>query len=268
LLFANWKIDSEANHEKARGFVEKALQLDRDLAEAHATMGLVLGNDWNIKGMEVELEKAITLKPSYASAHLWYSYLMVAELKWEDAYIHIKRAVELDPFSQITHHALAFIYSAKQDWQGAIEANKRVIELDPATFLAATAHLSSAWALGKMRNLGEARREAGLGVLQLESSYPYVGKSVEGALAYLENDKAKVRDLLPELEEHVSEITPSALDIAQFYFYLGEKDKGFEWLEKALERREDVVYAKINEFLGEVRDDPRYLSLLKRVGLG
>jgi adenylate cyclase len=99
LLSANWGIDLVSNHERAATMLARALQLDRDLAEAHATKGLLILRDFKLREAAEEFKTAIALKPSYAPAHQWYSQVLFAEQRWDDCFKEIETAVELDPFS-------------------------------------------------------------------------------------------------------------------------------------------------------------------------
>jgi hypothetical protein len=78
------------------------------------------------------------------------------------------------------------------------------------------------------------------------------------------------RELLPECETHVGEENGviDACEIASYYFYLGENEKGFEWLERSYSRREvSLLWITVLPDFDRVRTDPRYLDLLKRLGL-
>ncbi len=87
---------------KAKSFALRALEMDDGLAEAHASLGLVLCNhDWDFDAAEREFKRAIELNPSYASAHQWYAIFLVFMRRDLDAYDEIKRASELDPLSPI-----------------------------------------------------------------------------------------------------------------------------------------------------------------------
>jgi hypothetical protein len=73
---------------------------------------------------------------------------------------------------------------------------------------------------------------------------------------------------VPELETYPKETGADAFDIADFHFFLGDVDKGFEWLERAYSKREwRLLRIQFDWFLDGVRTDPRYLDLLKRLGL-
>jgi len=87
--------------------------------------------------------------------------------------------------------------------------------------------------------------------------------------ALVRGDKETVRRLLPELEACPEETGASATEISGFHFFLGDVDEGFEWLEQAYSNREEgLLNIQWDCFLDGVRSDPRYLDLLKRLGLG
>ena len=266
LLGFNYGIDTRGNHEKAKNEVATALDLDKDLAEAHATRGLVLHHDYDFKRAEEEFKKAIELKPSYATAHQWYFHVLQAELRWDEALMQIERAVELDPFSQIINLNHADYYDSTKNYDKAIELGRKAVELDPNF---ATAHLQLAAMYAKAKRLDDARREAKIGVDLLQGTYPKISERFETFLAFIGKDEEIVRRLLPRLEATFGEpLGASASEIAGYHVFLGEVDTGFEWLEKSYSIKESELLGIIfDESFDPVRKDPRFQNLLKRLGL-
>ena len=276
-VLSNLGIDSGANHQKAKTAVAKGLELDEDLAEAHATRGLIFVHEFSLGEAEEEFRKAIELKPSYAPAHHWYFRLLLGKERWDEALKQIERAVALDPFSQIINLNHAHYYRRRGDYDKALELYKKAVELDPNF---AMAHYDLAVIYGMMKRSADMRREAkiaiergareakiavGLG----RAPYHRPVKILDVLVAYFDDDKEKVGKLLPELEANFGEpLAISALQAAGLHFYLGENEKGFEWLEKSYSRKEDdLLYIRTDELFDGIRDDPRYQNLLKRIGL-
>jgi TolB-like protein/Flp pilus assembly protein TadD len=266
---SNWGIDLEAGIERVKTMVAKSLELDPGLAEAHATKGSSLLDEYDLHQAEEEFKRAIELKPSYAIAHSWYFMLLSFQLRWDEALQQIEKALELDPLSPVINFNHGGFYWARRDYGRAIEPMKRAAELG-FTF----GHGLMGYAYGKMKMFDDMRREYATHVELLQSSSPIARMAADADIAYLEDDKQTIRRLLPELETHFQNagtqlLRSGAVWIAGFYFYLGEKDKGFEWLERSYSRREffllEITYDP--QFDG-VRTDPRYLDLLKRAGLG
>jgi hypothetical protein len=118
------------------------------------------------------------------------------------------------------------------------------------------------------------RREFAAYVELEKGSFPLARVITDFDTAYWENDRQTCRNLLHQAETLLGKETllvafPSALMIAVSYFGLGENDKGFEWLERSYSRREDLLPTiKFEPELDGVRNDPRYLDLLKRLGQG
>ncbi|HME18609.1 MAG TPA: adenylate/guanylate cyclase domain-containing protein, partial [Nitrososphaerales archaeon] len=148
VLTTNFGLDAVENSRKAGEMVAKALELDPDLAEAHATRGVSLMTQFDLRGAEEEFRRAIELKPSYVSAHQWYCQLLIAQLRWDEAVSHIEKAAELDPFSHVVCLVHTFLYEAKRDFQAALGMAKKAIQLNPDD---PSSHYELAWICGKLK---------------------------------------------------------------------------------------------------------------------
>jgi TolB-like protein/Tfp pilus assembly protein PilF len=265
-LGVNFRIDRDANLRMAKALVTRALELDPGLAEAHATMGHILALELNIRQAEDELMKAIKLKPSYSAAHLWYSIdVLLRRLRWVEALVEIEKAVELDPLSSVINTNYARYYNSRRDYAKALEICNRVAAVDPNYF---EAHLMMAIICGRTKNYDDMKREFATSVELALDTYPLVKTWTDASAARLQDDKQTVRRLLPELETHLQETFAVAYDIACLYFFLGEKDRGFEWLNRSCSAREfSLVGVAFDPDLDGVRNDPRYLDLMKTLSL-
>jgi adenylate cyclase len=262
ILRTNWGLDPETNLENAKVSVAKALKLDPGLSEAHATKGVINEQVYEFRAAEEEYRKSIELKPSYASAHQWYAYLLRSQLRWNEDQKQIEKALELDPLSPMINFNHGGHYVAKRDYGNALGPLRRAAELQLVP-----AHMLLAVAYGRMKMFDDMRREAAIFVELVEDSYPLVRKGMDAFIAYNEDDSQALRNLLPLLETHLQESMTDAYGIACFYFYLGDNDKGFEWLERSYSKREaSLARIKYDWDLDGVREDPRYLDLLKRIG--
>ena len=263
MLRSVWNIDREENLVKAKAMLEKALQIDSTLAEAHTTLGFVYNQEYDLRRAEEEYRRAIELKPSYATAHQWYFWVLLDELRLDEALKEIEKAVELDPLSGLIINNLGQYYYSRRDYQNAAEKFKIGVELG---FEAS--HGSLFWVYGMMKMYDEMEKEAEAHVRLLEDISPRIRTYIDAYRAYFKGDKETVRRLLPELEAHPKETFTTATEIAGFHFFLGDVNEGFEWLERAYSKREmDLLEIQYDWFLDGVRTDPRYLDLLKRLGL-
>ncbi|MEO7144776.1 MAG: winged helix-turn-helix domain-containing protein, partial [Bryobacteraceae bacterium] len=99
LGYGNYLSPSEA-FSKGRKAAERALELDPDAPEPHASLGYVnMYFDWNFPAAEAEFRKSVELNPSLALAHDWYAILLLAMGRGSEAQAELDRAVRLDPFS-------------------------------------------------------------------------------------------------------------------------------------------------------------------------
>ena len=262
MLRNDWGIDIEANLERTKTMVAKALELDPGLAEAHTTKGMVLLCEFDFRHAEDEFKKAIDLKPSYATAHQWYMHVLGPQMRWDEALEQIEKALELDPLSPIVINNYGLFYYWKREHAKAIAPFSRAAELGMKG-----AHGDLAFAYGYLKRFDDMTREADTFVELVHFSYPLARLITDTYAAYFKDDKQTVRKLLPELEAHYEEPGLGAYVVALLYFYLGDKDKGFQWLERSYLRKEATMYIRLEPDLDSVRSDPRYLDLLKRLGL-
>jgi serine/threonine-protein kinase len=226
-------------------------------------LGFVHWSEYDLRRAEEEFRKAIELKPSYATAHHWYSMVLLIELRWDEALREIEKAVELDPLSPIIIYNHGDHYWARRDWQRAAERYKVAVELGSEW-----AHCDLFWAYGMMKMYDQMEEEAEAYARYVQDTAPRFRTSIDAYSAYFKGDKETVRRLLPELEAYPKETHVNEIEIAGFHFFLGDLDEGFEWLERAYSKREfRLLNIRWDLFLDEVRTDPRYLDLLKRLGL-
>jgi TolB-like protein len=268
VILCSLGCELEANLKRAKEMVGRALELDPELAEAHATNGFILGFEYRFKDEESELRKAIELKPSYAMAHHWYYLLLSFELRWEEALEQIEKALELDPLSPVFNNGLAWFYYYRRDYGKALEQFRKAAELG-----ALFARLFVARVYGRMKMYADMRREFAAWVELEKGSFPFARAIADFYTAYFENDIQKCRNILHGAEtllgkETLLEAFIGAFEIAVAYFGLGENDKGFEWLERSYSRREaGFPSIRLEPELDGVCNDPRYLDLMKRLGL-
>ena len=220
---------------------------------------------YNIRGAEDEFKKAIQLKPSDSFAHNGYHLILLFRHRWDEALEHIEAAVRLDPMSPVLCGNQGQYYYYRGNYPRALELYKRAVELGGSDFRDAVACL-----YGKMKMFEEMKHEYKAWVTLCKDSFPLAETFVRARIAYFEDNKETVRRLLPELEAHVGgEEGTGALNIASYYFYLGENDRGFEWLERSYSRSESwLLWVTVDPDFDGIRTDPRYLDLVKRLGLG
>ena len=260
-----WETDLGAKLEEAKTMLAKALELDPELAEAHATKGNVLMYEYKPRMAEEEFKKAIELNPSYAVAHSRYSWALMTQLRWDEAFEHGEKALELDPLTVGLVTGLVHVCYHRRDYGRAFELAKRAALLDPSD---AGVHFFMTLIYGQIGKHEEARREADTWAELIQKWFPFARLGAYALTAVGGEDKETARRRLPELEAHFLEASFDAYMVASAFFFIGDYDKGFEWLERSYARKEpSIMEIKNDGNLDGVRTDPRYLDFLKRLGL-
>jgi serine/threonine protein kinase/tetratricopeptide (TPR) repeat protein len=248
---------------KARAALDRALQIDDSLAEAHTSSAKIYEDQWRWAEAEEEYKRAISLNPNYPTAHHWFSVSFRLKRQFDDAMIEIKRAQELDPLSPVISVNVAIVYLLKNDLNSAIEQCKRIIELDPG-FPGAPDKLG--WAYLKQRRYEEATAAFQKAVELSGRASIYV--SSLGYCYAVKGRRAEALRILKELEEKYARREAIGQDLASVYAALGEKDQAFAWLERDFEQRSGELPFITRWFSSEnLRADPRYADLVRRMGL-
>ena len=266
-LLAVWDfVPPKQSYPRAKEAALKALELDDTLAEAHASLAMIKTYyDWDWSGAEKEFRRAIELNPSYATAHMWYGEALGWRGRLEEAIAEEKRALELDPLSLIVNLVVADQFYLAREYDQAIEQYRKTLELDP-NFVPAHWGLGGAYLQKSMYKEATTEFEEALGI----SPGNTLALAGLGHAYGVAGRRAGAQKVLEQLSELSKQEYISAVYRATIYVGLGEKNKAFEWLEKAYEDRSigGVVYGiKVDPVYDPLRSDPRFADLLPRVGL-
>lgn len=249
---------------KAKIAALKAIELDESLAEAHCALAYVLFNyDWNFEESEKEMRRALELNQNYSTAYHWYGNAnLLAMKKYDESIKALERAQELDPLSLIINADLATSYLYAGQYEKAKKQYKKTLALDE-NFPYAHTYLGRTYLMtGDYKNALE----------EFDKSYA-LSKDPRILMLYSvtfsrmnrRNDAVKK---IKELEKISQEKYVSPYYFALAYTALDDKDKAFEWLEKALAVREGrMTLIKTDPLLDSLQSDPRFQDFLKRVGL-
>lgn len=249
---------------EAKSAAQKALELNDRLAEAHAAKALVsLMFDWDWEGAERGFGRALELNPNFVDAHMQYSWLLSGKRRFAEARKHSERAVELSPLDPAALSLLAWtlLIAGGQD-QFAVQKVRQALEIDPNFF---TAKMTLARLL---LNLGEGQECVRL----LRETGWNRAKAWEGGAQVMMGNLDEGRRILDELTRPGQTQPIPHSDVATLCLLLGEADRGFACLEQAYESHDSHLFlmdALIHSYpqLRGYRSDPRYLSLLRRLGL-
>jgi len=240
-----------------------ALRLDNNLADAHISLAVVhMLSDWDWPAAEKEFKQAIEFQPSNATAHHWYAQYLTAMGKHDEAIATIKQAQELDPLSVIIKRDVGLHYYFAGKYDEAIAQLENTLNSDPNYALT---HRLLGLAYAEKATFTQAIAELQKAVDFDPTSYNQAMLGYAYALTGQRGEAQRILDALNKLSRE--KYVPPHL-FAVIYSALGDKDQAFDWLEKSFTgRSEYLVYLNVIPTLGNLRSDPRFHNLVRRVGL-
>jgi len=253
---------------RAKAAATKALDLDDMLAEAHTTLGFIKGaHEFDWSGSEKAFNRALQLNPGYATAHQWYSSILRATGRTEAALTEAFEAFHLDPLStSINLNVASALYCARR-FDEAIEKYKGIATLDPGLFwmrygLALVYRITgrNEEAIRELEQALSVTTDAGIqAVVNADLAYSY------GRLGSIE----KARGMIERVTEFGRTNYISPCDVAVAHLGIGDRDQVYGWLDKALAQRDEgLMWLKIDPIYDDLRNDRRFIDLLKRINLG
>jgi TolB-like protein/Tfp pilus assembly protein PilF len=248
---------------KAQASIERALQIDSSLAEAHASKGLLYVQQWRWSESEEAFKKAIELNPKYPTTRHWYSIYLRVQRRHADGLREAKLGQEVDPLSPNISNNTAMLYLLNGEVDSAIREWQKVIELEPGF---APAHSNVGLAYLKQQRNDEAiitSRRA----LELNPGSS-LHLSVLGYLYAVTGKQAEALQIAKELEAKSAQGESIGQYTARVYAGLGDKDRAFAWLEKDFTNRSGLLqHITWWPFFDGIRTDPRYTDLVRRMNL-
>ena len=258
------RFSRKDSYQKAKAAVNKALAIDGQLAEAHASLAILkMLDDWNWPAAEKEFRLAISLDPNYATAHHWFAEWLSMMGRHEEAFREISLAAELDPVSAaiVKDKGMVLYYARRYD--EAMEQGRKTLELDPSF---GTAHrLLSLGYLAKGMIPQALEENRVWGELIENKAETGVGHSYILAAA---GNRAEALSILATIDAGERQGGNLFRGIALVHAALGDNDAAFRWLEKAYEdRAESLCMLRVDPKIDPLRGDPRLGVLMKKVGL-
>ena len=241
----------------------KAVELDENLSEGHASLGFSLhaGNyDWS--RAEHHLKRAIELNPSNGNAFVWYSIVLFTEGRFDEGIEIAKRSVEVDPLTPFNHHNIGWGYYFARRYAEAEAQYRKLINDFPS-------YSFGYYGLSKIHRIIGLTTDA---ITESGKAKELMGNSVFSMLADAEcyaangdTDLANVK--VTELVELSKDRYVSPYQLALVYCYLGDKEKAISSLQAALEIKEAWLnWMGVEPALDPVRGDARFDEILEKVG--
>jgi TolB-like protein/Flp pilus assembly protein TadD len=251
-------IDSAEGYQKARADAERAIALDPALAAPYlALANKQIDYDWDWDAADSSLTKAASLEPGNVEVFRLRSHLSRILGNLDQATRLYEQVVALDPLRPNSYSGLEYVLYVEGRYDDAQATLQKALDLNPqATYV----HLTMGEAL-----IVEGRPQQALA--EIEKEPIEWGKLTGQALAY--HALGREQDSNAALENLIAKYgSAGAFQIAQVYAYRGESDKSFEWLERAYQQRDSgLPEIKNDPLFKNLRHDPRYNELLKKMGL-
>jgi tetratricopeptide (TPR) repeat protein len=247
---------------QAKAAIAKALELDPELPEAHTISGMIAAlYDWNWAEAEREFKRSLELDPSLALTHYRYAWTYLSPLgRHDEAIAEMQRATEIEPLSLIQGANFAGVYLYARQFDRAVEQAKKTYDLDPAFFGAQN------WLCHSYDAKGMYPESLAISEKTLGATFPLLAPM---GYAYAKTGRRReAEEVINRLKEREKTSYIINYWVAVIYAALEEKDAAFAELEKAYQARDWFLpRLKTDPFMDNLRDDPRFKDLLKRLNL-
>ncbi len=241
----------------ARAAVEKAIEIDPSLGDAHATLGMIAGSyyfDWATA--EREFQTAIRLSPNYLTGHHWYAEFLTMMGRFDQSAAEFEAARNLDPASSIILTDLAQLYNFQKNYQRSIGVLDEVLKLDPSFHLA---HNRKGYALMLMRRPQEALAEFETANRQAGRKGWVCEQAWASAVAGRRQEAIRLTRQA-ELQE------PNPFLLSVIWAELGDADRSMDWLQRVYDTRgAGLISLKVNPIFDRLRSNERFRGLLQRM---
>ena len=256
-IFTSTASSASEAQSRAAAAAERAVALAPDLAESHAALAYTRSSVFDWSGAQAELERALELNPGDASTRLEYAYLLATLGRVREGIVNARKAAEIDPLWSRTWNRLGRFYNATGELDLAESALKRALEISPE-YYSGPYHLGTTYLL---------QRNPAAALAAFERANPEANRLIGVAMA--RHDLGHRKESQLGLETAAARHSQAwAFQIAEGYAWCGERDRAFDWLERAyLQRDEGMAMLKFTPLLRSLHGDPRYAALLQKLNL-
>ena len=244
---------------KAKAAARRALELDPQLAAGHTAVGYTkLHFDWSADAACREFDQAIALNPAWVDAHHWHSHALCAARRFSESLAACRQIVELDPLNPLMHAHVAWHYYMARSYAEALTQAEQVVRMEPGFHWGS---FFAGWALERLGRPTEAITALKDAVAR-SSNNPVMLAGLGHALAS-SRDRKKALTVARELERLRGDKGLFAYEIGLIQAALGDEDKAFAWLVRAVQERSGwIAYLRVDPRLDHLHDDLRFQNLL------
>jgi len=249
---------------KATAAAVRALEIDPNLGEAHASLGYTyLFHGWDWAGAKRELDRAVELNPNDASAHDWLSHYSIAMRQFDASLAHSKSALEIDPLNPLRRAHMIWHLLFSRQYDDVIGQGQRLLREAP-NLTGVIAFLGKAYerkemqpdAIATLRKAVDAEHDAPSALGDLSHAYAAAGQ----------HDKAQA--ILDQLLARSQREFVSPEILANVYCGLNDRERAVDWLEKSYAARTPgLVYIGVDAVYDPLRSEPRFQALIHKLRL-
>ena len=256
-------VPTEIEH-RARMAAERAVELEDQLGEAHASLSDFLFFDWDFAGAEREARRAIGLNPSDAFAYDRLANCLSAVGRTEEAVAMVNRARQLDPFSfHINRDVGKLLYFARR-YDEALGELRQTADMQP------NSSVVDLWIVKSYLQKGMAAEAIAMDLRVRRERDRFDAGELDGLrTAYATGGPRAYWTRLNEQLVHRFRAGQSqhSENLAEIETYLGNKDKALAWLETHFQDHGGFMFwTKVDPSFDPLRAEPRFDALLERVG--
>jgi len=252
-------VPLEEAYAKIRWASSKAVEVDEAVADGHIMVATVREHDWNWAEAEREYRRAIELNPGLARAHHWYGLLLSGLKRHDEAISEMKRAVEIEPLNASLYANQAIVYANAHRYPAALESVQaaRTVQGNDKEWESILGLLHIYQGMYE-RGIEEIR--IGVGHRPRSEELPL--------LAYALGRAGKHAEALQTIEQLERTPNADAVWVAIAWTGMGDKDKAFEWLDRAIGAHSPSdLWIAVFPALDPLHSDPRFKNVLRRTGL-
>lgn len=233
--------------------------MDDSLAEAHFALAVVkTWTDWDWEGAEIAFQRAIELNPNFADVRAFYSHFLMSMHRPDEAVAQIERALELDPFSAISQALYGVVLKSTLRFDEAIDLYRNILRTVPNHPLALGGLVEAHYHKGMYQESFEAAK----------ANHTARGNSV--AVEALEQGYAEggFTEAMTRLAEWWVANSPGPADGVSNYIMAGKNQKALDLLERGFDERDpNMPYISVSPVFENLRDEPRFQELMRRMNL-
>ena len=256
--------ESRDAYKKAKLYAQTALQLDGDLAEAHASLGRIKRlDDWDWAGAEKDFKRSLELDPNNALALSWYAQMLSFLGRHDEALATVKRAIDIDPVSPTIAGVLFPVLEGRGEFEEGLRLAKEAYLFNKENSNALRAYATFLFHHGEYGKVIEIAEESQKGRIASHAAL-----SLLAASYYKTGQRAKAAEYLTQIENESKTNSKFLFSLAVNYAELGRFDESIDALEKCLDQHEErLVWINHDPRFAALKNDDRFRSIMRKMRL-